>query len=342
ACPCRLVRWAVRALEEEGIYPEARHVRELLGQGTNGEIIQLIRENYHERSKFRVAAPLESAAYNEAFSVLCKLARRRVEAEFKDREQQLNEKDEAHALARGELEAAMRAAEDRQRSADELKAALVGELGENRGERTILQAQLSEANINLAMTTTALADVRGQLAEARDSEVDAQSRLLDLNAEINRIETELAIRDAAIERLERSSHEQTAEIETLRSKNAVVDGDVRAALKALEAARRRQSQSDNATVKMENALSKATTKLARERNQTSSYRDQLKVIQQQAAASQREVRHLTRTLAQSEKSRESDSDNLVLVRRQVDELRRELRKSQAKLLRSGRSSQQTQ
>lgn len=339
--PKELVRWAVLALEQEHIYVEPQHVRQLTGHiGTLGEIKQLIRECCSEKHERGVTSPQDSAACNEAFVVLTKHARRVVEVELRDRKEQLKEEAELLAAAEDKLRVAVSAAEDRERSAEELKAAVARELSDGREERNRLQAHVTEKDIQLASLATELSDAQKQLRASCDDVAMERERATLANEEIHRVETELAVRDAAMARATSSMDEQSAEIGELRSKNALLDGDLRAAVKSIEAASKRDRQQEKQRARLESSLSQANSKLARERNQSSSYRDQLRIAQQQTIDCQRENRSLTRELAISQKSRESDADALQSAGVQLDELRRELRQTRANLLRATRSSQQ--
>ncbi len=137
-----------------------------------------------------------------------------------------------------------------------------------------------------------------------------------------------------------SMDEQSAVIGELRSKNARLDGDLRASTKSLDAANKREQQQEKQRVRLESSLSQANSKLARERSQSASYRDQLKTAQQQTTGCQRDVRNLTRELAISQKTREADAEALQAAGVRLEELRKELRQAQANLLRATRSFQQ--
>lgn len=339
--PKELVRWAVLTLEEEYVYVEPQHVRQLTGHiGTLKEIKLLIRECCAEKRQRSATSHQDSTACTEAFAVLARHARRTVEAELKEREDQLKEEAEGLAATEAKLKEAIVAAEDRERSAQDLKATLARELSDGREERNRLQAHVTEKDIQLASLSTELSDAQEQLNAYRDDVAMERERAAQASVEVHRVEIELAIRDAAIANAQSSMDEQCAEIGELRSKNALLNGDLRAAVKSLEAAGKRERQHEKQRARLESSLSQANSKLARERNQCSSYRDQLKVAQQQTTACQREVRNLTRELAISQKSRETEADALQSAGVRLEELRRELRRTRADLLRATRSSQQ--
>ncbi|WP_440224487.1 hypothetical protein ACQQ2N_04510 [Dokdonella sp. MW10] len=335
------VLWAMCALDGEDIYIEPHHVRWLTGQrGTLGEIKQLIRECCAERRLRKGTSLISSPAYDEAFAVLLDHARAAIEAEFNDRNDQLLQDARALVVAQDELEKAIQVHEDREKAAEDLKTALAKELRDGRDERTRLQAHVTEKDIQLASLATELSDAQEQLMASRDELATERSRLAEASEEIHRVETELAIRDAAIARATSSIDEQSALIRGLRSANTRLDGDLRASTKSLDVASKRERQQEKERIRLESSLSQANAKLARERSQSASYRDQLKAAQQQTTGSQRDVRNLTRELAISQKSREADAEALQVARVRSEELRRDLRQTRVDLLRATRSLQQ--
>lgn len=297
------VAWAVGALERHGIHPNHPTIKAVLGRGRPQETAAYLAEIYAERARTLAKTPPDDPELQEAYTVMRRHARRRVEREMHVERAELDQRTAELEEAGRTLKQAEDTADEKLRAAELLRETLSKELDEGRQERVQLVLSLAAATGELADAKASLASVQQQVRNLSEEQAGLQSLVEGYRTEF----VESAAKIAALDSAARSSATERGKLESCNVallKNADrLAGEVASERQHNQLLKLRDAELSNQVAKLGNALSQANSRLGRERSSRENLQEQLHALRQQASAEKTEMRKMARALEASERER---------------------------------------